>query len=120
MISKRQKEQYVEDKYAVFFDSEWNAYRRRWQENIPARQYELGIISEQLTGDNILTKGELYKADYRHVPFTELEIIRCICGCTKCKNLYKMTHTIKKDCFLVGSKCINKARGFCLRFFAFL
>ena len=111
MISKRQKEQYVEDKYAVFFDSEWNAYRRRWQENIPARQYELGIISEQLTGDNILTKGELYKADYRHVPFTELEIIRCICGCTKCKNLYKMTHTITKDCFLVGSKCINKARG---------
>ena len=110
MISKRQKEQYLEDKYAVFFDLEWNAYRRFWQE-FPHRQYELGIISEQLTVDNILTKGELYKADYRYVPLDELEVKICICGCTKCKCLFKMTHKITKDCFLVGSKCINKARG---------
>jgi hypothetical protein len=71
----------------------------------------LGIISEHLTGDNILTKGELYKANYREIPLDEREEKICICGCDKCVKLFKMTHIITKDCFLVGSVCISKARG---------
>ena len=74
MISKRQKEQYVLDKYSVFFDSECHAYRRRKQDT-PRKQYELGVISEYLTGDNILTQGELYISHYTDIlPMEEREL----------------------------------------------
>ena len=111
MISKRQKEQYVLDKYSVFFDLECHAYRRRKQDT-PHKQYELGVISEYLTGDNILTQGDLYISHYTDIlPTEEKELKICICGCDKCTKLFKMTHRITGDSFLVGSLCIGKAKG---------
>ena len=32
----------------------------------------------------------------------------CVCGCNKCKMLYKLYHTKTKNAFMVGSSCIVK------------
>ena len=72
----------------------------------------MGEITSYVTGDDILTKGEMYQDDYTEYPPENEESTQiCVCGCNKCLNLYKMTHRETGDSFLVGSDCIGRAHG---------
>jgi hypothetical protein len=110
MISQK-KLDYLMHTYSVFYDKDLQAYRRKNQET-PYKLYELGVITEFITGDNILTKGEMYDDNFtEYAPDGGESTQTCICGCSKCVDLFKMTHKETGDSFLVGSDCIGKANG---------
>jgi hypothetical protein len=97
-------EKELKDKYNVYYSNHYHAYVRT--EGIWDRKnYELGKITELITGENLLTNGESY-VDYKH--HKEVGHI-CICGCPLCSILYRLYHKSSHICFLVGSKCITKA-----------
>lgn len=90
--------------YNVYYNElkgAWVRSQGKWNR----RDFELGIITKLITGDNILIKGESY-VDYNE----DLERGQiCICGCPMCEKLYRLYHRKTDICFLVGSVCIRKA-----------
>tara|TARA_R110002073_G_C9205476_1_gene558470 strand:+ start:60 stop:659 length:600 start_codon:yes stop_codon:yes gene_type:complete len=90
-------------KYNVWFNHGINAWVRN--EGISKRRYELGLITEIITGENILLKGESY--------IDEKELSEdgkvCVCGCNSCSMLYRLYHKKTDIAFMVGSSCITRA-----------
>tara|TARA_R110002049_G_scaffold259904_2_gene435757 strand:+ start:1371 stop:1973 length:603 start_codon:yes stop_codon:yes gene_type:complete len=94
----------IYDKYNVYYNDcqqAWTREQGKWNR----KDFELGIITELITGDNILEKGESY-VDYQE--HTEPGHV-CVCGCPMCTTLYRLYHRETDICFLVGSVCISKA-----------
>lgn len=90
--------------YKVYYSEHLRAWTRtqgKWNK----KENELGIVTELITGENILQKGESY-VEYQesgepgHI---------CVCGCPMCERLYRLYHKETDICFMVGSICIEKA-----------
>jgi hypothetical protein len=94
----------LKETYNVFYNNVLNAWTRsqgKWNR----KDFDLGKVTELITGDNILTNGNSY-VDYQEN--TEEGHI-CVCDCPLCSILYRLYHKQTDICFLVGSKCIEKA-----------
>ena len=90
--------------YNVYYNDILDAWTRsegKWNR----KDFELGIVTELITGDNILKKGGSY-VDYQE--HREPGSI-CVCGCPLCRSLYRLYHKATDTCFLVGSKCVERA-----------
>ena len=101
----KEKIAFLLEKYDVVYDSEYGAWRRLvggYQ-----HKYDLGVITEYITGDNVLNKGHNF-VDYNDADINEKI---CICGCNRCHTLSKLYHEYSDNVFLVGSSCIKKAGG---------
>ena len=101
----KEKIAFLREKYDVVYDSEYGAWRRLvggYQ-----HKYDLGVITEYITGDNVLNKGHNF-VDYNDADINEKI---CICGCNRCHTLSKLYHEYSDNVFLVGSSCIKKAGG---------
>lgn len=92
----------LEEKHNVYYNKQKEAWVRMQGDWV---NFELGIITKIITGENILIKGESF------VDFTQHEESGniCICGCPHCNTLYRLYHKKTGTCFLVGSVCIKKA-----------
>lgn len=95
----------LRDTYEVYFSPAFNAWMREPVIEKNRKKFDLGIITKLITGDNILIKGTTY------INPGELgyEGNVCICGCDRCGELYKIYHNKTHTCFLVGSKCVERA-----------
>lgn len=94
----------LKERYNVHYNNLIKAWIRnegKWVRN----DFDLGKITELITGENILTTGESYVKYLEHSVKGEI----CICGCPFCTKLYRLYHKETDECFLVGSKCIEKA-----------
>jgi len=94
----------LNDKYNVYFNENLQAWMRnkgKWNK----LDYDLGVITKLITGENVMIKGMSY------VKYNEDKVdgTVCICGCPLCVFLYPMYHTKTNICFMVGSECIKKA-----------
>ena len=101
----KEKIEFLREKYDVVYDSKYGAWRRLvggYQ-----HKYDLGVITEYITGDNVLNKGHNF-VDYNDADIDEKI---CICGCNRCHTLSKLYHEYSDNVFLVGSSCIKKAGG---------
>lgn len=103
-MNKKDKE-FLLEKYNVIYDTRYDAWRRLIGGDMT--KFELGIITEYITKDNVLTKGHNF-VKYQD---EEIEEKVCICGCNRCNTLNKLYHNYSDNVFLVGSKCITKAGG---------
>lgn len=103
---KMKLERYMLDNYNIVFSELNNVWYRVGETNIKiTNKFELGNITKIITGDDITIKGTSF-VDERENGF---DGNLCICGCNKCKSLFKLYHIKTKICFLVGSSCIEKA-----------
>ena len=102
-ITKELKDK-LYNEYNVYYNElkgAWIRLQGKWNK----RDFELGIITKLITGENILIKGESY-VDYNQ----DQEVGHiCICGCPMCETLYRLYHRKTDICFLVWSVCIKKA-----------
>ena len=99
-------ENYMLDNYNVVFSEQHNGWRRINETIIESKnKFELGIITKIITGDDITIKGMSF-VDERE---NGIDGNLCICGCNKCKSLFKLYHIKTRIAFLVGSSCIEKA-----------
>lgn len=101
----KKKIAFLQEKYDVIYDTNYDAWRRLVGGH--NSKFELGIITEYITGDNVLETG------HNFVDYTDKEIDEkiCICGCNRCNTLNKLYHEYSDNVFLVGSSCIKKAGG---------
>jgi hypothetical protein len=101
----KKKEEFLQDKYSVIYDSRYDAWRRL----VGGSQvkFDLGVITEYIAGDNVLEEGHNF-VDYNDADIDEKI---CICGCNRCGSLHKLYHRYSENIFLVGSSCITKAKG---------
>lgn len=101
----KKKIAFLQEKYDVIYDINYGAWRRLVGGH--NSKFELGIITEYITGDNVLETG------HNFVDYTDKEIDEkiCICGCNRCNTLNKLYHEYSDNVFLVGSSCIKKAGG---------
>jgi len=102
-INKKLKDK-LKERYNVHYNHLHKAWVRnegKWVRN----DFDLGVVTELITGENILTTGESYVKYVEHSVKGEI----CICGCPFCTKLYRLYHIKTDECFLVGSKCIEKA-----------
>ena len=93
---------FLKEQYNVEFNNLKNAWIRG--KGVKG-DYDLGKITELITGENILTIGESY---VKYKEYSSKGNI-CICGCSLCHTLYELCHIKTNACFLVGSECIKKA-----------
>uniref|UniRef100_A0A6C0CID8 Uncharacterized protein n=1 Tax=viral metagenome TaxID=1070528 RepID=A0A6C0CID8_9ZZZZ len=94
------------DNYNIVFSENHNAWMRIGKTNIETKnKFELGNITKIITGENILFKGTSFIDEQEN----GIDGNYCICGCNKCSSLFKLYHKKTKNCFLVGSSCIEKA-----------
>ena len=103
MVNAELKEKLYND-YNVYYCDVNHAWMRtygKWNR----KDYELGKVTELITGDNILSDGKCY-VNYQEYM---IEGSICICGCPMCEKLYRLTHIDTGTDFMVGSKCITKA-----------
>ena len=94
----------LKERYNVYYNhlnEAWVRNEGKWVRN----DFDLGVVTELITGENILTIGKSY------VKYKEYSVAGeiCICGCPFCTKLYRLYHIKTNECFLVGSKCIKKA-----------
>jgi len=94
--------QMLYDKYSVYYDDNQQAWVRH--NGSSNKDYDLGSITKIITGENILEKNNSF-IDEKESGY---EGNVCVCGCNKCKILYKLYHTKTKNAFMVGSSCIVK------------
>jgi len=92
----KEKIAFLREKYDVIYDTNYGAWRRLFGSN---HRYELGVITEYITGDNVLNEG------HNFVDYTDADIVAnvCICGCNRCGTLSKLYHQYSDNVFLVGS-----------------
>jgi len=103
MVNLELRKKLYED-YSVYYSDANQAWMRHngvWNR----KDFELGKITQLITGDNILSHGECY-VDYQEYM---IEGCVCVCGCPLCEKLYRLTHRKTGTSFMVGSKCITKA-----------
>jgi hypothetical protein len=94
------------DNYNIVFDNFYNAWMRIDKSNIEIKnKFELGNITKIITGDDITIKGSSFIDESEN----GIDGNYCICGCNKCKYLFKLYHKKTNIGFLVGSSCIEKA-----------
>ena len=91
------------DEYTVYYNTNLRAWVR--ESGTSTKDYDLGAITKIITGENILEKNRSF-IDERENGF---ESNVCVCGCNRCKMLYKLYHTKTNTAFYVGSSCITKA-----------
>ena len=101
----KEKIAFLREKYDVIYDTNYGAWRRLV--GGCRHKFDLGIITEYITGDNVLNEG------HNFVDYTDADIDEkiCICGCNRCHTLNKLYHEYSDNVFLVGSSCIKKAGG---------
>jgi len=91
-------------KYSVYYNFSFDAWMRDKKCN-SNKDFELGDITEIITGDNILLKNNSFIDEKEEGIKGNI----CVCGCDKCGKLYKLYHLQTKTAFMVGSSCITKA-----------
>ena len=103
---KMKLETYMLDNYNIVFCELRNAWYRIGASNCKiTNKFELGNITKIITGDDITIKGTSFVDEKENGFDGNL----CICGCNKCKSLFKLYHKKTNISFLVGSSCIEKA-----------
>lgn len=97
---------YLFDNYRIEYDDTHNAWKRSGGSLIQTKyNYELGKITEIITGVNIIANNTSFVDEKENGIDGNL----CVCGCNKCKSLFKLYHKESNNSFLVGSSCIEKA-----------
>ena len=98
--------------YNIRYDYNFEAWRRFSGER--KKKFEIGKITEEMVGENIMRNKLNYVRYYDDDLILEESdegVLVCICGADTCHSLSKLYHTGTNEAFLVGSKCISLAEG---------
>jgi hypothetical protein len=98
--------------YNIKYDYNFEAWRRFSGER--KKKFEIGKITEEMVGENIMRNKLNYVRYYDDDLILEESddgVLVCICGEDTCHSLSKLYHSGTNEAFLVGSKCISLAEG---------